>query len=436
MDVWLLALVAASAWFVLVVLLCMSKPIARPLAVAAWGGAVFTTEAALGDAGQAAGALTAPKLLPLLILAATASWFLLLPRKGDGPLLTPPLRWAVYYVTWLGFCSLLATDPVSALIRVAQIGLPLGAIIAARRVSPRTTPFVIATVLACAAHVLYAVFIDADYVGFQGEQRLTGLLIANTMGIAGAVALAGAFGLWIGKRGWPGISLAYWAAIGVAGYALIEADARTAVVAVLVAVVAAIAAVRHTDSPRSLRRATVAAAALVGAGFYLAYRPELLGSATAAVSRSNSELGSLTGRLPLWENLAPAILDHFLVGFGPAAYRNQDPALTKYLSGGEAQLSVAHNALIEALVAGGLLGGLLWLVVMVALARHVWRAPPSIRPLALALYAVSAVTAMTTSSAAGIGLGWYVLLALAALPTAGGTPVAAEGQAERVSARH
>lgn len=419
MEAWTVVAVAITC-FGLVVALCRSKPLARPLMVIAWGAAVFTAEAGLGDAGTSA--LSAPKLLPAAALTVFGAWAFI--RAWDDPErpLTRPLRWLVQYVAWLAVCSLFSPDPISAALRMVQIAVPLFAIIAARRLDQKATGFVIATVVACAAHVFYGVFVEPDYVGFQGEQRLTGLLIANGMGLAGGLALAGALGAWLGRTRPRAIAPLLLATVGVSAYALVEAAARTATIAVLVALLAAIFAAARADmGGRIRRRAVVAAAAIVGATIYTLLRPKVYASFWATVQDSNSALGTLTGRTPLWEHLVPAIADRFLFGYGPAAFRDGSPALADYLSGAELRLASAHNAFLEALVAGGLPGGLLWLGVMIAVGLHCWRSAPSIRPVAVALFAVSAISAMTTSGAAGIGIGWYMLLALAALPTAATT---------------
>lgn len=423
MDPWILATWLAGAGFLLTCLLCTGTPIARPLTVLAWACAVFTAEAALAGAGDApTGTLTVPKLLPLALLAATSGWFLLQPQRG--PAFNDPLRWAVWYVSWLTVTALFAPDPVSGLLRAAQIGLPLAVILAVRRAAVNASALVLATVLGCAAHVVYAVVIHPGYVGVAGQQRLTGLLIANTFGLAAGLTIAGAFGLWLARVGKPGTSLLLWALIGLGVYAIVESEARTAAIAVLVALIASIAAAR--GAPRSRVRPALAGGLVVAAAVYVAFQPQLYQSALRKFSGGNNDLSSLTGRLPLWRNLLPAIADHPILGFGPAAYRDESAALSEYLSPQQLELQVAHNALLEALVAGGLLAGLLWLCLMVSAARLVWRTQPTIRPVAVGLFVVSAVSALTTSSAAGIGIGWFVLLALAALPAA--LPAAEESQ--------
>ncbi|MFD2092791.1 O-antigen ligase family protein [Blastococcus deserti] len=417
MDPWLLAATSAVVGFVFVVLLCLGKPLAGPAATIAWGCAVFTAEAGLVGAGTTSGStLTLPKLIPLFVLLVACAWLALNSRPSSDYAVSPPLRWAIWYVCWLVPCALLGPYPLSGLLRVAQIALPLVVVIVVRRAAASGTAGLLgATIVGCAAHVVYAVFVDADYVGVEGEQRLTGLLIANTFGLAAAVTLAGAFGVWLGKASRRGPALLLWTAIAVSGYALVQAAARTAAIAVLLALVAAISSTWRLGKT-SRGRAAMSGGALVMTVVYVIFQPQIYSSAASSFIRGNTELFTLTGRLPLWGDLLTAVADNPLFGYGPAAFRNHAPELGRYLTASELGLSVAHNALVEALVSGGLIAGLLWLALMVSTARHVVRVPKSLRPVAVALYMVGAVSAITSSSAAGIGMGWYLLLALAVLP--------------------
>jgi O-antigen ligase len=410
-----LVLAGAFLCFIVVAALSMGFPLARPLSYAAWAASVFTAEAALAGAGVTAGTLTPAKLLPLGILVSTSAWFLIESRRSARPAFTPPLRWAALYVGWLAICAVMSQDPTSAAIRIVQIALPLGAILAARRIHDRPSGYIVGAVLGCAAHVAYAVIFDPNYVGPPGAERLTGLLVPNTFGLAVGLTIAGAFGYWLGMTRRPIAGLSLFGVIAVCLYALVEAASRTAAIATLVAVVLVLVATRRSGIASSRTRGIVTGAALLGIALYAVLQPVLLTTTTSLFNRGNESLATLTGRVPLWGHLLTAIADRPFFGYGPSAYRDGEITLIQYLSVPEAGLAVSHNALIEALVAGGLPGGLLWLMLMISLAKHVSRVPDVMRPAALAIYVVNAVAAITTSSAAGIGIGWYVVLALSAL---------------------
>jgi O-antigen ligase len=416
MDGWGWAMVASTLWCAGAVLLSTRTPFLGPTAYVAWGVTVFTSEAALDGAGQTSGTLTPVELVPLAVLALTTAVFMLHPR-ATRPALTPPLRWAVIYVAWLGVCALFSPAPVSAGMRIVQIGLPLLALVAARLAGVRTTGYLVAAALGCMAHVVYAVVVDPHYVGLPGDQRLSGLLIANTFGLAAGLTVAASFGLWLGMRGRHGTSVLPWAAIVIGLYALVQSAARTAAIAIVVAVIVASWAAYRSASRAARRRAVMAAGLLLAGAAYVGLRPGVAQTTTQLFVRSDTDVSTLTGRVPLWGRLLQAVADHPVFGFGPSAYRDHALSLTRYLTPPEAGLGVSHNALIEALVAAGVMGGLLWLGLMIQLGRHLWRLPVGQRPAVLAIFAVIAVSSITTSSAAGIGIGWYVALALAALDT-------------------
>lgn len=411
----MLALVAAAALFVLTMLAVTNKPIVYLIAVLAWGCAVFTADTALGGAGTQAGVLTVPKLAPLAVLGATSVWFLITPKRTANSL-TAPLGWVAGYLGWLAVCAIFSFDAFSGLTRVVQFAIPLIALLAARRVRDDTTSFLLVTCAAAAAHVLYALIFDPDYVGNVGEERLTGLLIANAFGLAAGVTFIAAFGLWLSHRSNRAAALALWALMAVSGYSLVQAAARTAVIAVIAALVVTLVAARTGADPKTRRRIGVAAAVLLAVGIYLFAKPELIGSATATFVRGNDDITELTGRIPLWHSLITAVADHPFFGFGPSAFRSAAPNLGAYLSAPQLGLGGAHNGLMQALVDGGIIAGLLWIAVMIAVGRHVWRTRPGIRPVAIALFVFSAVSTITGTNANGIGMGWFLLLALAALP--------------------
>lgn len=382
-----------------------------------WGWGIFAAEAALSTTYVMGAEVALAKVAPLVGLAVLGAWMLVRPQGGaGGPLLNQPLRWLVYYAAWIAFCALLAPDVLSALTRAAQIAFPLVVAVAARRGLRDTASFLVAAAVACLLHVLYAVIWNPNYVGLEGLERLTGLLIPNAFGYAAGLAAAGAFGLWLSRRGGQGAGVALLGVMAVCGYAMVESAARTAAVAIVAGTGMAIVAAPRGLGAASRRRTQLAAGGLLAVAVFLIFQPRVIDSAISTFARGNTEMGSLTGRIPLWERLLTAVADRPIAGYGPAAYRDHEPELIKYLTATEAGLSVAHNAAVEAAVAGGLTGGLLWVVAMVALARHVWRTADGIRPFAVAVYAVTAVTALTTSAAAGIGMGWFVIGALAILP--------------------
>lgn len=136
------------------------------------------------------------------------------------------------------------------------------------------------------------------------------------------------------------------------------------------------------------------------------------GLVTLLGATSVQQLSTATGRTEVWQRLFSTGVDFPFTGYGYAALNDGTgpDARLYYASGG----TPAENAVLQALLDGGVVGLVIWVLAMLALLLSVLRAKAPIRPVALAMVPMFAISISVSSDLAGEGLSWYWLLALAA----------------------
>jgi O-antigen ligase len=289
--------------------------------------------------------------------------------------------------------------------RVVQGFLPFFVALRVRHATRGTSLLLWGTLLALAAHVLWALLFP-HYVGVVGEDRLTGLLIANALGFAAGISVVAGILIWqsrlLGRH-----SLLIGLGLALAGSVTVALGiGRTAIVAVVFGSAAGLfVQQRYTN-----RRLTVAVALLMLLGVVLPLlAPQLMDWFTTG----NKSVSTLTGRTSLWRDLSGPVLNSPLVGLGPGATR----FATGLRQGYEGTVGQAHNSLVEALVSGGLPAASLWVVLMAASAKEAFSVARQYRAIARALWTALAIYSVTLGQLAGFGMAWFLLVALATLPS-------------------
>jgi hypothetical protein len=381
----------------------------RVLLACGWATAVFTSEAGFSAATATSGAtgtaFTLPKLLPLALLGLLAVVAL---RQGVLEHAPLPARLAVAYFVWLTVAALFSTSPSLSLSRVLQGAGPLFVMLAVRnRWRSSGAILVWATLAALAAHV-GAALLHPRYTGSATQTRLVGYLIANSFGFAAGITLVAGFMAWrsklVPRASWIGLPLA-----AVAAYAIKQGVSRTAFIAAFLAVIAGLLARNRTIDNGGGRKTFALTTAGIAIGVLL---PAHSATLSHWFQTGDTSVGTLTNRTVIWHTLVPQALNHPLFGLGPGALRfNQQ----LQFGDGRFLLGQAHNSLVEALVAGGLIAALVWLAMMAALLRHVLAIESRDRTLAIALFAACAVFSVTMGQVAGFGMPWFLLLALMAI---------------------
>jgi O-antigen ligase len=170
---------------------------------------------------------------------------------------------------------------------------------------------------------------------------------SRSFGFAAGVTIVAGFVIWqsrlLGAKSRLGLSL-----IAVGAVAVKEGVSRTGFVAVIVAVGVTLL-IRSRNVSVGGRRAL--ALTVLSLLFIL-----VLPSQQAGVARwftgGDTQVGTLTNRTLIWETFVPQALHHPLVGLGPGALRFDD---NLRVEGANSLLGQAHNSLVEAFVAGGVM---------------------------------------------------------------------------------
>lgn len=253
--------------------------------------------------------------------------------------------WAVASAVW-------SIDPGLTVRRLFVFGMcGLAALAAARRYTARE--LVTIALFAAGAHLtldVLAALAHGTFRPWQFGYRFAGTLHPNhEAGLAAIVVLAGAGLAWRTSGSQALLVLAAF----LAGGLLFLTKSRTN----LAALVFPLGMLAFFVSPWRLRLLALlglgivapVAAVFLDAGDALGSLERLLGRADTA------EVGSLTGRLPLWQELLPSILARPLTGYGFGAFWSPERILALADSQGWT-ISHAHSDYLDLLLALGLPG--------------------------------------------------------------------------------
>lgn len=381
-------------------------PIVLPLVAVGWGATVFTTEAGL-TIGESASTFGPTKTVPLMLLVG-ATGVLLLDDRDVAPMRLPVAVYAfAAYLFWQLVCVSQSAYFSMSLLRVAQAAIPFVVVVvlARRRISPMW--LVYPTLVALMVHVVYTLTAGA-YVGYTGEQRLVGLLIANSFACAAGLVIVMAVALWQAQLLPRGLRWLPLPLVGAATLAIDQSVGRTASVAVPSAIVVGclfFGGTQRRAGVSSGRRVTLA----LGIFFAGLYATSNSGQLVTWFSTGNQSIDTLTGRTVLWGLIRELVDKEPVFGYGPGSMRFGDPALRSTL-GNLLDLGQAHNSYFEALINTGYPGAFLWLLAMALLAVSAWRIRTRFRPLVVSLMVVLSMFSITLGNMSGFGIGWYALM--------------------------
>jgi O-antigen ligase len=215
---------------------------------------------------------------------------------------------------------------------------------------------------------LLAELSQSTFRPWEANHRFAGIFHANQMGVVCALLVmsGGYLARRAEKRSWL-----LWGAVALGFICLYLTRSRTS----LLSAVFAAAVTVMLFAPKRKAMLAILAGTCVAAIAILVVGNSLGDAATNAASlgREESEVGSLSNRLPLWEELLPYIASQPLTGYGYTFWSND-------MDFSEAAQS-AHSTYIDMTLRFGVIGaGLFFTGIFVALARAVWigaRAPAS-----------------------------------------------------------
>ena len=293
-------------------------------------------------------------------------------RRGGRPLrLRGVLAWlCLALVAWCASTWLWAADRPVVLRRLfAEACLVTAAVAAARWGSPRRLAWI--ALLCTATFLLVGVAAEVSLGLFRfsgGEHRFAGTMHPNDQGMNCAVLCLAALYLARGdQRGRFALLAVAAAAFGF----LVLTKSRTSLGAFLVAVAAM--QLLATSSQARLKwilgSVFVASWALLLSGGRIA---DSLAEA-ALLAREDSEAATLTGRLPLWEDLWGYVQSRPISGYGYSGYWIPQHISEVSRSQGWA-IAVGHSAYLDLVLGVGIVGLALGLPILVlAAGQAAWR---------------------------------------------------------------
>jgi O-antigen ligase len=338
---WLTALILGAVFFLVV----HNVQVSRYERFAPWSDADGELEAAGGNTAKG------------IALAVIGIWgAYLIFRRNGRPLsftgLLPALM--TFYVLWTIASVGWSIEPGLSLRRLAVLAFCiLGAVGFARQFQPRDVA--IAAMLISGAYLLVGVGAEMALGTFRpwlAEYRFAGTVHPNSQGANTAVLAMAAFCL---ARSATRRQLWLWSVFGVAVVFLLLTKSRTSLagLAVALAALAWTCMQNRTRMVTALVAATtIASAVLISLLFGFNVDDRLL---DVVMLGRQEESGSLTGRVPIWTELAGYVRARPLQGYGYAAFWTPKhiEAVSDEL---EWPLREAHNSYIDAVLGVGLVG--------------------------------------------------------------------------------
>jgi O-antigen ligase len=270
---------------------------------------------------------------------------------------------AVLFVAW-NFLSLLWTvDAMQSIRKLAILGLMLAGVLGlAARFELEDLIWV--AILSITAFIVAGLLAELAYGTFRPwrrDYRFAGTCHPNDQGLQCAllVILAGFAEFAERNRPWVRRGLM---ALGLAGLAM--SKSRTTLVAFVAA--AAIALLLRSRGLQRWAAAAACVAVLCLGGILSSFLSAATVSETADIAAMGRKqhLSSLTGRLPLWQELWKAADDRLVMGHGMGAFWNEKNVL-KYSRMLGWHIPHAHNAYLDLILQIGLVGlalHVIWLV--------------------------------------------------------------------------
>lgn len=312
---------------------------------------------------QAGGGNTTRRVVFVALAMAGCAFLVLSPRRtfrspdGVGWLLALALGWCFVSVLWSVY------PPMTVRRLVVLACLLTAALGAARRLTPRE--MTAAVLIVTTFYMLLGIASEAA-LGmlrpWQGGYRFSGSLHPNTQGL-NLVALC--FSSFLLARTTPGARGRLMLLFAVAFVMLLLTKSRTSVAGVI----AALVIVGTLRTPTRYKVVTGFATAWLAAAvvmfvLLIGFDPTEKVQNAALLGRQE-QAASLTGRLPIWEELTPHISHRPWLGHGYDTFWSPDVVeeVSAELNWG---IREAHNAYIDSTLSVGLIGTVLGLLAVLA----------------------------------------------------------------------
>lgn len=374
--------------------------------------------------------LSAQNRVQAVIVAGLACWALFLVtsrRVRPVELVAGKRLWVATLIVWFGVSTAWATTPTLALYRVVELGSVWVLAVSTFNVPHVRRRLIALMWLAIAAGASSAVL----------SQNTFEIVRSNTL--APIAAMLGLFGIDTMMR--RGATPARLVGTAVPFWLFWAFDSLATAGALLVAAGAFLVGRAKPGPARIAALATAIVGGLVAVAGARTGPINIVDGFGAAYGKSQRYVSNWTGRLPLWEFMLDDVRGHPL-GLGLGA----DRSLVLRDTAGEIGWAPlhAHNGFMAALYAGGFIGAVLAITILVAAARLVRRVDASAQPLGFAALALLAVNNLTVNGFGGtMSPGWMVMMAViisggqvfAGGPERGQSAVVGDAHVERAARR-
>ncbi len=325
-----------------------------------------------------------------------------------------PVVWTMAgYFAWLFCTSIWSINPTLTIYKLVVVALFSAA---ALGISRHLTLLELTQMLsgACLVMMIVGVIAEMALGTFNpiGEYRFTGTTHPNTEATYASIVCLSAW-TYAGenrKRRWLSAG-----AFSLAFILLILTKSRTSLAAMLIALVA-MQALRLRGGKRLMFLTAILLASGIGLTTISFVGRQFQNDLSSAAAMGRTEdLGSLTGRLPLWEFLLEKVNDSPLIGQGYLAF--WDSERIEFLSDlFNWEIPHGHNMYIDVLLDGGLVGLLLfvsmYLVGIVVSARYYLRTGEPGATILFGILVFAAIHGCTESLFKMFGFSSFVMISM------------------------
>ena len=304
------------------------------------------------------------------VTGTSAMGYLLLGAAGAVCLVSRPLRNSRFthplnliclaYFAWCS-SSILWSQSVSIGFRKTSILalVLLGAFGMARKVNLTDLPWIV--VIISTIYIFYGLVAEMYHGTFQpwkSDYRFAGTVHPNDQGLYAAILCLSAVCLSWQRRGYAWLR---YGLLGVGLMSLIMSKSRTSLASLILAFLVILLLRARGQQRLLLSSSLVSLACLVGIGYGFVTVSTLDITEEFATMGRQSNVESLSGRVPLWNELLEAVEQRPFAGYGFGSFWNEKN-IRKYSEKFAWNIPHAHNAYIDLVLATGGVGLALYLL--------------------------------------------------------------------------
>lgn len=267
------------------------------------------------------------------------------------------------FLSWLFLSAFWSDEPITSLRRFVVLGIVVFWVFVCNTVWERSTTlaFIIFSTffnlcVCVATEISHGRFAPGDL-----EYRLGGTLLPNELGLNCMVLVLAALVGTVSIPRWKGL---LYALVVIGGTAVVLTKSRTALGGMLLSSAICL----HLKTPRRIQVLLIGVACSTLLLGLIIGGPPSIEYVLSRVPRGGEELGSLNGRIPMWDQCLAFVGSRPLLGFGYTTFWTA-PRIAEVSSTAGWGVSAAHSAYLEVLLDLGCLGLMLYLSLTVAALR-------------------------------------------------------------------